>query len=145
MGEIIAVCISEKKGTVKTSVNSAHFIEDFGIEGDAHAGKWHRQISLLSFESFEKFKDTVKIDIKYGAFGENLLVKGLDVSKIEIGTEIISNDVKMQVTQIGKVCHKDCEIRRLVGNCIMPTEGIFLKVLSSGTIKPGDGICIEHI
>ncbi|MDO4594277.1 MAG: MOSC domain-containing protein [Tissierellia bacterium] len=141
MGKVIAICRSEKKGTVKTPIEKGEFIEDFGLKDDAHAGKWHRQVSLLSYESFMKFKDTVKIDLKYGVFGENLLVSGLDLENSKVGDRFKANDVVLEITQIGKKCHKSCEIRSIVGNCIMPTEGIFARVIKAGSIKTGDQIC----
>ena len=139
MGKVLAICISEKKGTLKNEINEAKFIEDFGIENDAHAGKWHRQVSLLSFERVEEF-NARGAGVKPGAFGENLLVEGWDLKTIPVGTKFRCNDVLLEITQIGKECHHGCEIFKKMGDCIMPREGIFAKVIHGGTIKPGDEI-----
>lgn len=140
-GRIVSINVSDKKGTVKHAVQEAELLEDFGIKDDAHAGKWHRQVSLLAFESFEQFADTVKIDLAYGVFGENLLVEGFDLAHSQVGDRFVVNDqVELEITQIGKECHKACEIRSIVGNCIMPTEGIFAVVKRGGTVRVGDRI-----
>lgn len=136
-GRIIAVCISEKKGTQKQNVHTAHFIEDWGIEGDAHAGRWHRQVSLLSFEKFEEFRKK-GAPIEYGAFGENLLVSGIDFRAVPVGTCFKCNRVVLEITQIGKQCHSGCEIFKIMGDCIMPREGVFARVLQGGVISEGD-------
>lgn len=144
MGEIMGICISEKRGTAKVEVDEANLIEDFGIEHDAHAGNWHRQVSLLSFETREAFKARgAKIDD--GAFGENIIVSGIDLIHLPVGTQIKSGDVLLEVTQIGKECHSHCEIYHRMGECIMPTNGIFTRVLHGGTLKKGDQIqvCTE--
>ena len=139
MGKVIAVCISEKKGTQKHPVQEAEFIEDWGIKEDAHAGKWHRQVSLLSYDKIEAFRAR-GAEVEDGAFGENLVVQGFDFSALPVGTRFRCNDVVLEMTQIGKECHSHCEIYKRVGDCIMPREGIFAKVLESGTIKVGDKI-----
>ena len=139
MGKIMAVNISEKKGTQKKNVHSARLMEEFGIEKDAHAGKWHRQVSLLSYEKIEEFK-AKGAPIEDGAFGENLIVSGYDLKALPVGTRLRSGEVLLEVTQIGKKCHSGCEIYKIMGDCIMPREGIFAKVLESGTIKVGDKI-----
>ena len=139
MGKVIAVCISEKKGTQKHPVQEAEFIEDWGIKDDAHAGKWHRQVSLLSYDKIEAFRAR-GAEVEDGAFGENLVVQGFDFSALPIGTRFRCNEVVLEMTQIGKECHSHCEIYKRVGDCIMPREGIFAKVLESGTIKVGDKI-----
>ena len=139
MGKVIAVCISEKKGTQKHPVQEAEFIEDWGIKDDAHAGKWHRQVSLLAYDKIEAFRAR-GAEVEDGAFGENLVVQGFDFSSLPIGTRFRCNDVVLEMTQIGKECHSHCEIYKRVGNCIMPREGIFAKLLESGTIKVGDKI-----
>ncbi len=144
MGEIMGICISEKRGTAKVEVDEANLIEDFGIEHDAHAGNWHRQVSLLSFETREAFKARgAKIDD--GAFGENIIVSGIDLIHLPVGTQIKSGDVLLEVTQIGKECHSHCEIYHRMGECIMPTNGIFTRVLHGGKLKKGDQIqvCTE--
>src|SRR3712207_1183860 len=123
MGKIMAVCTSEKKGVQKKNVNTAELIVEHGLKGDAHAGNWHRQVSLLSYEKVQEFKQK-GVDVKEGDFGENILVKGIDLAKLPVGTKIqISNDIELEVTQIGKKCHSHCEIYKVVGDCIMPREG----------------------
>ena len=141
-GIIKAVCISEKKGTEKHPVNEIVLKENFGIEGDAHAGKWHRQVSMLSFEKIEAFREK-GADVDFGAFGENLIVDGYDFRNLPVGTRFRCNDVLLEMTQIGKECHSHCEIYKVVGDCIMPREGVFAKVLQGGTIKVGDELVME--
>ena len=139
MGKILAICISEKKGVQKSPVDSAVLLEDWGIEGDAHGGKWHRQVSLLSFEKIEDFR-AKGADVDFGAFGENLVVEGFDLRKIPVGSRFQIGDVLLELTQIGKECHSHCAIFHAVGDCIMPREGVFTKVLKGGSIKAGDEI-----
>ena len=141
MGTVIAVCISEKKGTQKKNVGSAQFIEDWGIEGDAHAGKWHRQVSLLSAEKINDFRARGAV-VSDGAFGENLVVEGYDFKALPIGTKFQCNDVILELTQIGKECHSHCEIYKAMGECIMPREGVFTRVLHGGTISVGDELTV---
>ena len=136
-GEVVAVCISEKKGTAKQNVGSCNFIEDWGLEKDAHAGNWHRQVSLLSWEEVEKFRAR-GANVADGAFGENLLVKGYDFKSYPVGSIFKCNDVVLEITQIGKKCHSECEIFHMVGDCIMPREGVFARVLHGGRIDVGD-------
>jgi MOSC domain protein len=144
MGEVMGICISKKRGTAKVEVEEANLIEDFGIEHDAHAGNWHRQVSLLSFETREAFKAR-GAEIDDGAFGENIIVSGIDLIHLPVGTQIKSGDVLLEVTQIGKECHSHCEIYHRIGECIMPTNGIFTRVLHGGKLKKGDQIkvCTE--
>ena len=137
MGKVIAACISEAKGTQKQNVHRVNLIEDFGIEGDAHAGKWHRQVSLLSWDKIEEFRKR-GAEVEDGAFGENLVVEGIDFSKLPVGTKLKCNDVILQLTQIGKECHHGCAIFQKMGDCIMPREGVFTKVLKGGVISEGD-------
>lgn len=144
MGKILAICISEKKGTEKNKVRDAEFKVEHGIIGDAHAGNWHRQISLLSFEKIEEFRKK-GINVEFGAFGENIVVEGIELSKLPIGTILKVGTALMEVTQIGKVCHEKCRIYEVVGDCIMPREGIFAKVLESGQAKVGECINIAKI
>ena len=139
MGKIMAGNIREKKGTQKVNVHSAKVIEDFGIEKDAHAGKWHRQVSLLSYQKIEDFK-AKGAPVEDGAFGENLIVEGIDCRSLPVGTKLACNDVILEVTQIGKQCHSGCEIFKIMGDCIMPREGIFTRVLHGGVISEGDTI-----
>ena len=133
----MAVCISEKRGTQKKNIHEARFIKDFGIEKDAHAGKWHRQVSLLSYEAIEAFK-AKGARVEQGAFGENLIVSGIDFKNLPVGTKFKCNEVVLELTQIGKECHNGCEIFQVMGDCIMPREGVFTKVLQGGVIREGD-------
>lgn len=141
MGKVIAVCVSDVKGIQKTNVHTAKFIEDYGIEKDAHAGKWHRQVSLLSFEKIEDFK-AKGANVSDGDFGENLIVQGIDFKHCPIGTRFRCNDVVLELTQIGKECHKGCAIFQVMGDCIMPREGVFTRVIHGGTISEGDELLI---
>ncbi|WP_033167425.1 MOSC domain-containing protein [Clostridium sp. KNHs205] len=141
MGKIVALCISEKRGTQKISVDKARFIENFGIEGDAHAGNWHRQVSLISQEKIDEFNQK-GAEVDKGAFGENVIVEGYDLRNLPIGTRLESGEVLFEITQIGKECHSHCEIFYKVGDCIMPREGVFAVVLSGGIIAVGDEINI---
>ena len=141
MGKVMAVCISEKKGTQKRNVHEALFIEDFGLENDAHAGKWHRQVSLLSYERIQDFKKK-GAPVEDGAFGENLIVSGIDFKNLPVGTRFQSGDVVLEMTQIGKECHSGCEIYKIMGDCIMPREGVFAKVLCGGRIREGDELTV---
>ena len=136
MGTVIAVCVSKEKGTQKENVGTATFIEDWGIQGDAHAGKWHRQVSLLSHEKIEAFRAR-GAQVSDGAFGENLVVSGIDFRALPLGTKFQCNDVVLELTQIGKECHNGCEIYKIMGDCIMPREGVFTRVLHGGTISVG--------
>ena len=138
-GIIRAVCTSPEKGTEKVNVHRAFVKENWGIEGDAHAGLWHRQVSLLSWQKVEAF-NLQGAAVTDGAFGENLLVDGIDCARLSVGTRLQCGDVLLEVTQIGKECHHGCAIRQRVGYCIMPHEGIFAKVLRGGEIKEGDVI-----
>lgn len=137
VGVIQAVCISEKKGTPKLNVGEIELIENFGLKGDAHAGNWHRQVSLLSMEKIEAFR-AKGVNVKLGAFGENIVVSEIDLAKLPIGTRLAIGKILMEVTQIGKECHDRCAIYNTVGDCIMPREGIFARVLKGGNIKVGD-------
>lgn len=141
MGKVMAICISEKKGTQKRNVHEALFIEDFGLENDAHAGKWHRQVSLLSYERIQDFKKK-GAPVEDGAFGENLIVSGIDFKNLPVGTRFQSGDVVLEMTQIGKECHNGCEIYKIMGDCIMPREGVFAKVLCGGRIREGDELTV---
>lgn len=141
MGKVMAVCISEKKGTQKRNVHEALFIEDFGLENDAHAGKWHRQVSLLSYERIQDFKKK-GAPVEDGAFGENLIVSGIDFKNLPVGTRFQSGDVVLEMTQIGKECHNGCEIYKIMGDCIMPREGVFARVIRGGRIREGDELTV---
>ena len=138
-GVVKAVCTSEKKGVEKHSVPEGHFLKDFGIEGDAHAGKWHRQVSLLSYDKVKEFNER-GAQVEDGAFGENLVVEGIDFRSLPVGMMIYIGDVVLRMTQIGKECHSHCAIYKRMGECIMPREGVFAEVLQEGTIHPGDTV-----
>lgn len=139
MGKINAICISEKRGTKKKFVDSAIFHTEFGIVGDAHAGAWHRQVSFLGKNAIEKFKNC-GAKINFGDFGENIVAEDFDFKNFPIGTRLKSGEVIFEITQIGKKCHSHCEIFQQVGDCIMPREGIFAKVLHGGKIYVGDNL-----
>ena len=141
MGKVLAVCTSDRKGIQKKDVNTAHFSAEWGIDGDAHAGKWHRQISLLSADKIEAFNKR-GANVIPGAFGENLVVEGFDFRALPVGTLLRCNDVLLEMTQIGKECHSHCEIYKKMGECIMPREGVFARVLEPGTISVGDEMVI---
>lgn len=139
---IRAVCISEKKGTVKHPVEKIELVPDWGIQGDAHAGNWHRQVSLLGTDSVEKVQKQISDEIAPGAFAENILAEGICFYQLPVGTKLRIGTAVCEVTQIGKECHQDCEIRRKTGDCVMPREGIFAKVLKAGWAKAGDTITV---
>ncbi len=141
-GTIRAVCVSEAKGMPKTNMHHAVLKENWGIVGDAHAGNWHRQVSLLSWQKVEAF-NLQGACVSDGAFGENLLVDGIDCARLPVGTILRCGDAVMEVTQIGKECHHGCAIQQRVGYCIMPHEGIFARVLHGGTVSEGDEILAE--
>lgn len=140
MAKVKAVCVSKQKGTRKNEVSSIKVLVNHGIVGDAHAGNWHRQISLLAQESIDKLT-ALGIVLTPGAFAENIVTEGIDLVSLSIGTKLKVGNTVLEVTQIGKECHSDCEIKRTTGKCVMPTEGIFAIVLYDGEIFPGD--CIE--
>ena len=137
MSKVLAICISKPKGTLKNEVSEANFIEEFGIEGDAHAGKWHRQVSLLAFEKIDDFRNKGG-NVDFGAFGENLVIDGIELHKLPVGQQLQVGEVLLEVTQIGKECHDKCAIYYQVGECIMPKNGIFTRVLKGGKVKVGD-------
>ena len=137
MGVIKGICISEKRGTAKHEIEEAILAKDWGIQGDAHAGHWHRQVSRLSYEKIEEFRKK-GADIELGAFGENLIVSGYDFRNLAVGTRFQCGEAVLEMTQIGKECHSHCEIYKRMGECIMPREGVFAIVLHGGTIRKGD-------
>ena len=139
-GTVVSVNVSERKGTVKHPVESVRLQTDHGIVGDSHAANWHRQISLLAEESIEKMRAMGVPDLTAGKFAENITTKGIVLHSLPVGTRLRIGPCLTEVTQIGKKCHHDCEIFQKVGMCIMPTEGIFVKVLSEGEVRPGDEI-----
>jgi len=140
MARVLAVSVSEKKGMRKTNVERATVAENFGIEGDAHASsKWHRQISLLAIESIEKMRQA-GLDVNPGDFAENITTEGIDLVSLPIGTRLRVGEVIGEVSQIGKECHDRCAIYQQAGDCVMPREGIFIKVIKGGVIAPGDEV-----
>ena len=143
-GTIIAICTSEKKGTAKACRTMAVFLAGFGIEGDAHGGSWHRQVSLISEEKIQAFNEK-GAGVKHGAFGENLVVKGIDFSSLPIGTRLSIGPVRLKITQIGKECHNHCAIYERLGDCIMPREGVFAIVEKGGIVRPGDKMVVEPL
>ena len=143
MATITSINISPKKGTFKQPVEQAELRIDHGIVGDAHAGNWHRQISLLAEESIDKMTALGLSDLTPGKFAENITTQGISLFTLPVGTVLTLGACRVEVTQIGKECHQHCEIYKKVGQCIMPQEGIFVKVLTSGVIKNGDEIVVE--
>lgn len=141
MGMVKAVCTSEIKGIQKTERSGIKLEADHGVEGDAHAGKWHRQVSLLPYERVEAFK-AEGADVTNGSFGENIIVEGFDLKSLPLGTRFACGEALLELTQIGKECHAHCAIYHKMGDCIMPREGVFCRVLRGGTIRPGDSIDI---
>ena len=140
MGKLLAICTSPQRGTVKTEVESARLTPEWGIETDAHGGNWHRQVSLLSAEKIENFRKKIWVD--YGAFGENLVVEGYDFRNLPVTSRFAIGDVVLEMTQIGKECHNDCVIKQQTGECIMPHEGVFARVLTGGEIHVGDEVTL---
>ncbi|MRR07079.1 MAG: MOSC domain-containing protein [Deltaproteobacteria bacterium] len=138
-GKVVAVCISEQKGQRKKPVAEVLIRENHGIVGDAHAGDWHRQISLLALESIKKMQDK-GLDVTTGDFAENITTEGIDLPSLPIGTKLLIGETLHEVTQIGKECHTRCAIYQQAGDCVMPREGIFVKVLRGGTIRTNDRI-----
>lgn len=137
---IRAVCISEKKGQQKHPVDEIVLQPELGIIGDAHAGNWHRQVSLLAQESVDRLQEKVSVRLFPGAFAENILCEGLTLFRLPVGTRLKIGTALCEVTQIGKECHADCAIRQQAGDCVMPREGIFAVVLEAGTAKAGDAV-----
>ena len=143
MAKVVAINISEKKKTPKKSIPEGKLIENFGFEGDAHAGNWHRQVSLLAKESIAKAQGMRTDGLCHGVFAENITTEGIVLHTLPVGTKLkIGDEAVLEITQIGKECHDGCAIKELVGQCIMPKEGIFCKVLTGGTVKAGDGIVV---
>jgi MOSC domain-containing protein YiiM len=137
MGKVIAVCTSLEKGTPKRNVQRAEFVAGHGLQGDAHAGAWHRQVSILSADKVAEFRAR-GAQVEDGDFGENLIVEGIDFRSLPVGTVIECGDVVLEMTQIGKECHSHCAIFKVMGDCIMPREGVFAQVLRGGFISVGD-------
>lgn len=143
--KILSVNISEKKGTVKTPREEIELIEDYGVKGDAHAEKGgKRQVSLLAWESIEKMRKILP-NLTYGSFAENITTLGIELHSLKVGIRLVIGEVELEITEIGKECHVGCEIKNLVGSCIMPKEGVFAKVIKGGKIKPGEEIKIYYV
>jgi MOSC domain-containing protein YiiM len=139
--QVVAVCISEKKGERKTPVASVELREQHGLVGDAHAGDWHRQVSLLAHESIEKMQQ-MGLDVDSGDFAENITTSGIELFTLPVGARLTIGETLLEVTQIGKECHTRCAIFYQAGDCVMPKEGIFVRVLKGGVVKPGDGVTV---
>ena len=140
MAKVVSVNISEKKGTLKKPVPEIELKLRHGIVGDAHAGDWHRQISLLAEESIDSMRPRFPIALDPGVFAENINTEGIDLKGLPVGTHLRIGETEVEVTQIGKECHNDCAIKKAVGKCVMPTEGIFAVVVKEGVVRPGDEI-----
>lgn len=144
MAHVEAVCISERKGIVKREQVEVFLVADWGIKNDAHAGDWHRQVSLLAGESIDLVKKVLPT-LKNGAFAENIVTRGIDLTTLQLRDRLqVGKDVILEITQIGKECHNNgCAIKKLTGDCIMPREGLFSKVIKGGAIKAGDPINLQ--
>lgn len=142
MAKVISINISKEKGVIKTPIEKGFFKKEFGLEGDAHGGNWHRQVSLLAEESIDKMKKMGITGLTPGVFAENITTEGIILYTLPIGTKLKIGEVIMEVTQIGKECHSGCQISKITGKCIMPKEGIFAKILEEGYIQAGDEVKI---
>lgn len=140
IAKVLSINISEKKGVIKTPIKEGIFIEEHGLKDDAHAGKWHRQVSLLAQESIDKMIKMGISDLDAGKFAENITTEGIVLHELPVGTRLKIGETIQEVTQIGKECHKGCAIKNQVGTCIMPTEGIFTRIIQGGVIRSGDSI-----
>lgn len=139
----MAVCLSVAKGTPKEDLGRGTLVADHGLDGDAHAGGWHRQVSLLSNAKIEEFR-ALGAEVYYGAFGENLVVDGIDFRSLPVGTRLRCGEALLEITQIGKECHSHCAIYKSMGDCIMPREGVFARVIEGGIINTGDEMFVEE-
>ena len=144
MAEVVSVNISEKKGTQKHPVPFIELRLRHGIVGDAHAGDWHRQISLLAQESVDGMRAACPVELDAGVFAENINTRGLDLKSLPVGTHLAVGETEIEITQIGKQCHSDCAIKKAAGRCVMPTEGVFAVVVREGVVRPGDEITIKE-
>ena len=140
-GKVVAVCVSDRTGIPKHDVGAGMLKVDWGIEGDAHAGNWHRQVSLLAMESIDKMR-AKGLKVRPGSFAENITTEGIELYTLPVGTRMRLGAALAEVTQIGKVCHDKCAIFRLAGDCVMPREGIFVKILEPGAVSVGDAVTI---
>ena len=143
MAKVVSVNISERKGERKHPVAEVRLKLRHGIVGDAHAGDWHRQVSLLAEESIDTMRALSPLPLDAGVFAENINTQGIDLKHLPVGTHLCIGETELEVTQIGKECHSDCAIKKAVGKCVMPTEGIFAVVVREGTVRPGDEIKIQ--
>jgi MOSC domain-containing protein YiiM len=146
-GRIVAISVSEQKGTQKQNIPEAILLKDHGIQGDAHAGNWHRQVSLLARESIEKMRAR-GLEVGPGDFAENITTEGLDLLSLPLGTRLLlgeEDQIEVEVTQIGKVCHGRCAVYYLAGDCVMPREGIFVRVLRGGRLTVGEPIRVAYL
>jgi MOSC domain-containing protein YiiM len=139
MAQVVATCISGKKGERKTPMEAVTLRENHGIVGDAHAGEWHRQVSLLASESIDKMRN-LGLDVNSGDFAENITTSGIELVSLPIGTRLKVGETLLEVTQIGKECHTRCAIYHQAGDCVMPKEGIFARVITGGAVRPGDEV-----
>lgn len=142
-GKVVSINISEKKGTPKKQIAEGVLIEDFGFEGDAHAGKWNRQVSLLGVESIEKAKKGPTDGLCHGVFAENVTTEGIELYTLPVGTRLRVGECEIEISQIGKECHEGCAVSKLVGQCVMPREGVFAVVRKGGVVRAGDVICVN--
>ena len=142
MAKVVSVNISKQKGEQKHPVSEIQLKLRHGIVGDAHAGNWHRQISLLAEESVDTMRTSCPIELSAGVFAENINTVGIDLKRLTVGTHLLIGETEVEITQIGKECHNDCAIKKAVGKCVMPTEGVFAVVVKEGTVRPGDEIII---
>ena len=143
-GKVVAISLSTKKGIPKTNVPAARLMEDWGLEGDVHAGPWHRQVSILALESIEKMR-AKGINVRPGAFAENITTELLDIPNLHVGDRLTIGGAELEITQIGKECHTPCAIYHRVGDCVMPREGVFARVLRGGEIHPCDAVQLHQI
>lgn len=143
MGTVLAVCTSPEKGTAKRNAGRAEFVPEYGIQGDAHAGPGLRQVSLLSHEKIAAFRER-GADVTDGDFGENMVVEGIDFSSLPVGTVLCCGEVILEMSQIGKECHSHCQIFKRMGDCIMPREGVFARVIKGGSICVGDEMYVRE-
>ncbi len=143
-GKIVALSISTKKGIPKTNVETVSLRENWGIEGDAHASDWHRQISLLAIESIEKMR-ALGLNVRPGAFAENITTEGIDLMHLQVGVRLLIGETELEITQIGKECHSRCAIYYSAGDCVMPKEGIFAKVIKGGKIYLDDEVHCKQV
>nr|WP_322152190.1 MOSC domain-containing protein [Paratractidigestivibacter sp.] len=141
-GTVVAVSVSERKGTRKVPQDAIKLVVGAGVSGDAHAGNWHRQVSLLPEESVDLMREKLP-KLAAGDFAENILTRGIDLKALPVGTVLRVGEAELAITQIGKTCHNDCEIRRLTGDCVMPREGVFAVVTRGGLVRPGDAIACQ--